>query len=135
MGLLFNEFLQKRDLPVSFVDYVSDKLNTILAYQPEPSNKKAASKGATISNQTGSYTEEANRILFVENLPANTTTEMLQALFSRFAGFEQARLIPARPGIAFVDYSDDYCAGSAMQNLQGFKFTPTNLLKITYAKK
>ena len=109
----------------------------MLASEPSEQKKKPTAAKATpsVSRPTGQFTEEANNILFVENLPANTTAETLQVLFARFAGFLQVRLIRARPGIAFVDFSDEYCAGSAMQNLQGFKFTPTNLLKITYAKK
>ena len=30
-------------------------------------------------------------------------------------------MVPSRPGIAFVDYSDEVQAGLALQGLQGFK--------------
>jgi RNA recognition motif-containing protein len=33
----------------------------------------------------------------------------------------QVRMVPQRPGIAFVEYSDEGQAGTAMQGLQGFK--------------
>jgi len=76
-----------------------------------------------------------NRILFVENLPTETTTLMLQMLFNQYAGFQEARLINGKPGIAFVEFTDAYNSGIAMQALQGFKITPTHLMKITFAKR
>jgi hypothetical protein len=33
----------------------------------------------------------------------------------------QVRMVPQRPGIAFVEYEDEAQAGVAMQGLQGFK--------------
>ena len=33
----------------------------------------------------------------------------------------QVRMVPSRPGIAFVEYDDAGQAGVAMQGLQGFK--------------
>ena len=48
-----------------------------------------------------------NKILFVENLPDASTTEMLSMLFKQFTGFREARLVAARPGIAFVEYENE----------------------------
>lgn len=49
----------------------------------------------------------ANKILFVENLPEQSTTQMLTMLFQQFPGFREVRLVDARPGIAFVEYESD----------------------------
>lgn len=47
----------------------------------------------------------------------------------------QVRLIPQRPGIAFVEYSDERQAGAAMASLQGFKLATDMPLRITFAKQ
>ncbi|RXI04121.1 hypothetical protein DVH24_038395 [Malus domestica] len=76
-----------------------------------------------------------NNILFIENLPHETTSDMLELLFKQFAGFREVRMIDAKPGIAFVEYEDDIQSSVAMQALQGFKVTPQNAIAITFAKK
>ncbi|KAK9281431.1 hypothetical protein L1049_004333 [Liquidambar formosana] len=76
-----------------------------------------------------------NNILFVQNLPHETTPMMLQMLFCQYAGFKEVRMVEAKPGIAFVEYGDEGQSGVAMQGLQGFKITPQNPMLITYAKK
>ncbi|XP_008782587.1 U2 small nuclear ribonucleoprotein B'' [Phoenix dactylifera] len=76
-----------------------------------------------------------NNILFIQNLPHETTSMMLQILFQQYPGFREVRMIEAKPGIAFVEFGDDMQASIAMQALQGFKITPQNPMAITYAKK
>ena len=73
--------------------------------------------------------------LLLQNLPNETTKEMLNALFGRFEGYTSARLIESKPGIAFVDFDAELNATRAMESLQGFKVTPTHALHISYAKK
>jgi len=75
-----------------------------------------------------------HRILFVENLPAQSTDLMLSMLFQQYPGFTEARVIHGK-GVAFVEFSEVFQAAAAMDALQGFKVTQTNLLKITFAKK
>lgn len=79
--------------------------------------------------------EPPNRTLFVQNLPAATTSAMLQMLFQQFEGYADTRMVEARPGIAFVDYQTDGQATTALQGLQGFKITPTNAIQISYQKR
>ncbi|OVA02628.1 RNA recognition motif domain [Macleaya cordata] len=76
-----------------------------------------------------------NNILFIQNLPHETTSMMLQMLFCQYPGFKEVRMIEAKPGIAFVEYGDEMQSTAAMQGLQTFKITPQNPMQITYAKK
>ncbi|XP_021716794.1 U2 small nuclear ribonucleoprotein B''-like [Chenopodium quinoa] len=86
--------------------------------------------------KTGAQESAApNNILFVQNLPYETTSIMLQMLFQQYPGFREVRMIEAKPGIAFVEFDDEDKAAIAMQALQGFKVTPQNPMEITYAKK
>ncbi|KAL6210370.1 hypothetical protein ACLB2K_015603 [Fragaria x ananassa] len=76
-----------------------------------------------------------NNILFVQNLPHEATSAMLQMLFCQYPGFKEVRMVEAKPGIAFVEYENEMQSTMAMQNLQAFKVTPQNSMLITYAKK
>ncbi|CAL0317761.1 unnamed protein product [Lupinus luteus] len=98
----------------------------------------ASNGGPTASFRQGSGAQEAsppNNILFIENLPHETTGRMLEMLFEQYPGFKEVRLIEAKPGIAFVDFEDEVQSSMAMQALHGFKITPQNAMIITFAKK
>ncbi|KAI5415444.1 hypothetical protein KIW84_040760 [Lathyrus oleraceus] len=89
----------------------------------------ASNGGPTASFRPGSTSQEVaapNVILFIENLPYETTGRMLEMLFEQYPGFKEVRSIDAKPGIAFVDFEDDIQSSMAMQALQGFKITPQN---------
>lgn len=76
-----------------------------------------------------------NKILFVQNLPEATTDQMLAMLFQQFPGYQEVRMVDARPGIAFVEFENDMQSSVAMSGLQGFKITPQNAMAISYAKQ
>lgn len=76
-----------------------------------------------------------NRILFVENLPKQTTDTTLSLLFQPYSGFKEARLVNGRPGIAFVEFDDASQSAIAKQALHNFKITPTNNMKVTFARQ
>ena len=76
-----------------------------------------------------------NNILFLQNMPDQTTSMMLQILFQQYPGFREVRMIEAKPGIAFVEYEDENQSMVAMEALQGFKISPENPMAISYAKK
>lgn len=100
------------------------------------SNGGPSASQASREGKPGAREETApNNILFIQNLPLETTSMMLQILFQQYPGFSEVRMIEARPGIAFVEFADDMQASIAMQALQGFKITPQNPMAITYAKK
>ncbi|CAN1171087.1 U1 small nuclear ribonucleoprotein A [Linum perenne] len=75
-----------------------------------------------------------NNILFIQNLPNETTPMMLQMLFQQYPGFKEVRMVEAKPGIAFVEFGDEGQSTIAMQGLQSFKIQQNPML-ITYAKK
>ena len=76
-----------------------------------------------------------HRILFVQNLPEASTPEMITTLFEQFPGFQEARLVPAKPGIAFVEFADAAQAGVALNGLHGFKITPEKAMHVTFGKQ
>lgn len=78
---------------------------------------------------------EPHHILFVENLPEATTSDMLSMLFKQFNGFKEVRMVPAKPGISFVEFGDAMQAGVALNGLQGFKITPEKAIQVTFGKK
>jgi U2 small nuclear ribonucleoprotein B'' len=40
-----------------------------------------------------------------------------------------------KPGLAFVEFHNEFQATRAMESLQGFKVTPAHAMQISYAKK
>lgn len=85
---------------------------------------------------TGAMSEQPpNQILFLTNLPEETNEMMLSMLFNQFPGFKEVRLVPGRHDIAFVEFENEMQSAAARDALQGFKITPTNAMKISFAKK
>lgn len=76
-----------------------------------------------------------NQILFLTNLPDETSEMMLSMLFNQFPGFKEVRLVPNRHDIAFVEFANEMQSAAAKEALQGFKITPTHAMKISFAKK
>lgn len=60
-----------------------------------------------------------NKILFVQNLPEDYDVDGLTAIFGRFEGFREVRLVPGRKGIAFVEYEAEAGAISAKESTSG----------------
>lgn len=85
--------------------------------------------------QSALMEQPPNNILFLTNLPEETTEMMLTMLFNQFPGFKEVRLVPGRHDIAFVEFNNEFQSGSAKDALQGFKISPTHAVKITFAKK
>lgn len=106
----------------------------------KPSSKKsnaAAQGGAAHNASSGQPTgrEAPNKILFLTNLPTETNEMMLTMLFNQFPGFKEVRLVPGRSDIAFVEFDSEVLSSEARHSLQGFKITPSNAMRIAYAKK
>ena len=75
-----------------------------------------------------------NKLLFVQNLPAEASELMVSMLFQQFPGYKEVRMVEQKPGIAFVQFEHEMQSGVAMQGLQGFKITPTNSMAVSYAR-
>lgn len=104
----------------------------------EPKKKK---KKTTLNASSGGIPQSAlaeappNNILFLTNLPEETSEMMLTMLFNQFPGFKEVRLVPGRHDIAFVEFMNEFQSGAAKEALQGYKITSTHAVKITFAKK
>ena len=79
--------------------------------------------------------EVPNSILFMTNLPEDTSEVMLRQLFNQFPGLKDIRTVPGRHDIAFVEYESEMQAAEARSKLQGFEILPTHKLDIKFAKK
>ncbi|KAI9859534.1 MAG: hypothetical protein M1813_006676 [Trichoglossum hirsutum] len=112
---------------------------------PDPSSTRVAkaSRGAGLksSNPTAAAVipDEylpPNKTLFVQNLPEDYDVEGLTAIFGRFEGFREVRLVPGRKGIAFVEYETETGAISAKENTAGMTLGDDNkTIKVTYQRQ
>ncbi|XP_026464016.1 U1 small nuclear ribonucleoprotein A [Ctenocephalides felis] len=99
-------------------------------------SKSSNSDGTTSHSSNNPNAEQPpNQILFLTNLPDETTEMMLSMLFNQFPGFKEVRLVPNRHDIAFVEFATELQSGAARDALQGFKITPSHAMKISFAKK
>jgi len=101
-------------------------------------NKKIALEKSKDTNEDKGEEEEENvipnRILFLQNLPMDITDKMLSYLFVQYPGFKEIRLVPGKPDIAFAEYENELQAQTALKVLDGFNITPTNAMKVEFAK-
>lgn len=70
--------------------------------------------------------------LFVQNLPKEITKQVLELLFEQYPGYFETRHIPGRD-VAFIDFNSFQHGQLAMKDLQNFKVTPENNIKISWA--
>ncbi|KAI1321933.1 RNA recognition domain-containing protein [Xylariaceae sp. FL0255] len=79
-----------------------------------------------------------NKILFVQNLPDDYDIEALTAIFGRFEGFREVRLVPGRKGIAFIEYEAEQGAITAKENTAGMSVGgdgAQKFIKVTYQRQ
>ncbi|XP_018441604.1 U2 small nuclear ribonucleoprotein B'' isoform X3 [Raphanus sativus] len=106
--------------------------------RPNTANGPTPQNGAPAPSSYKPSGQEAmppNNILFIQNLPHDTTTAMLEFLFRQYPGFKEIRMVAAKPGIAFAEFEDDVKSSMAMRGLQDFKITPQYPMLISFAKK
>ncbi|PFH55257.1 hypothetical protein XA68_10258 [Ophiocordyceps unilateralis] len=75
-----------------------------------------------------------NKILFVQNVSPEYDVEALTAIFGRFEGFREIRLVPGRQGIAFVEYEAEQGAIAAKENVAGLTLA-NKAIKVTYQRQ
>ena len=95
--------------------------------------KKQRTTRKTGNSATGASKDWTN-ILLVEDLPSSLSNEMLTFLFRQYPGFKSSRLI-ADKQLGFVEYDSEVQASIALNQLNGFKMTEENILKVSYAKR
>lgn len=100
--------------------------------QNRPSGLK--STGATTSTVIPDEYLPPNKILFLQNVPDDYGAEGLSAIFGRFEGFREIRLVPGRRGIAFVEYEAEQGAIAAKENTAGMALKD-KVLKVTYQRQ
>ena len=77
-----------------------------------------------------------NKILFLQNLPDEYDVDSLTAVFGRFEGFREVRLVPGRKGIAFVEYEAEAGAISAKESTAGMVLGEEGkVIKVVYQRK
>jgi RNA recognition motif-containing protein len=77
-----------------------------------------------------------NKTLFLQNIPDDYyDVDALSALFGRFEGFREVRLVPGRTGIAFVEYETETGAISAKERMANIQLGETSQpIKVTYQR-
>ncbi|KAK2810028.1 hypothetical protein FQN49_008563, partial [Arthroderma sp. PD_2] len=77
-----------------------------------------------------------NKILFLRELPESYDADGLSAIFGRFPGFKEVRLVPGRKGIAFVEYDNESGAISAKEATSGMALGENEKpIKVTYQRQ
>lgn len=97
----------------------------------QPQQPVAAAAPAPVPAQP--EPEFPNRMLFVSNLPPECNELMLSVLFRSYEGFE--RVVQPKPGIAFVEYRDEYGSGLARDALNNFQITEGHKMRVQFAKQ
>lgn len=108
-----------------------------------PARPIKASRGAGLKSSNpgvGAVVPEEylppNKILFVQNLPEEYDVDGLTAIFGRFEGFREVRLVPGRRGIAFVEYEAEAGAISAKESTAGMALGEDNkFIKVVYQRQ
>lgn len=75
-----------------------------------------------------------HNVLIASDLPEACSPEMLTKVLRPFPGFQEVRLVAAKR-VAFIEFTHDGAALSALQSLNNFKLTPDNLLFLNFANK
>jgi RNA recognition motif-containing protein len=109
----------------------------------EPSNArpfKARGAGLKSTSNVAVIPDEylpPNKTLFVQNIPDDYyDADALSALFGRFEGFREVRLVPGRKGIAFVEYETEAGSISAKERMANIPLGETSQpLKVTYQRQ
>ena len=78
---------------------------------------------------------DPHNTLFLQALPDGCSEMMLRTLFDQYSGFERIRMVPGRSEIAFVDFVTIEGATIALQSINGFRLSQTDVLHVTYAKR
>ncbi|KAM0717230.1 hypothetical protein Q7P37_007082 [Cladosporium fusiforme] len=104
-----------------------------LADRPAKNAKPAAAAAAAGGAVPDEYLPP-NKTLFLRDLPENYGQDSLAAIFKRYPGFREIRLVPGRNTIAFAEYEDDTGATAAKEALSGIQLSGQQI-KITFQRQ
>ncbi|PGH14142.1 hypothetical protein AJ79_03259 [Helicocarpus griseus UAMH5409] len=77
-----------------------------------------------------------NKILFLRDIPDSLDQDGLTAVFGRFEGFKEVRMVPGRKGIAFVEYEAETGAISAKEATSGMPLGENGKpIRVTYQRQ
>ncbi|EEP80406.1 conserved hypothetical protein [Uncinocarpus reesii 1704] len=77
-----------------------------------------------------------NKILFLREVPDSYDSAGLTAIFGRFEGFKEVRMVPGRKGIAFVEYESEAGAISAKEATSGMTLGENGKpMRVTYQRQ
>ena len=72
--------------------------------------------------------------LFIDLSPKIFYTRLIYFPFL-FSGFMEVRMVPGKKELAFIEFAEVVQAGIALQQLNGFKLTDTEVLHLTYGNQ
>jgi U2 small nuclear ribonucleoprotein B'' len=75
-----------------------------------------------------------NKVLFLQSLHDSDTKETLVAIYIKFDGFREVRMVPGRKGIAFVEYDTEGQAGMAKAGTSKIVLEDRQI-SVTYQRK
>lgn len=110
---------------------------------PDSTRPAKTAKGAGLKPTSGAAAAvipdeylPPNKILFLRDLPDTADQESLTAVFGRFEGFQEVRLVPGRKGIAFVEYENESGAISAKEATSGIPMGDSGKpIRVTYQRQ
>ncbi|PLB47288.1 hypothetical protein P170DRAFT_511917 [Aspergillus steynii IBT 23096] len=110
---------------------------------PDSTRPAKTAKGAGLKPTSGAATAvipdeylPPNKILFLRDLPDTADQDSLTAVFGRFEGFQEVRLVPGRKGIAFVEYESESGAISAKEATSGMPMGENGKpIRVTYQRQ
>lgn len=101
---------------------------------PAPKKKKPINAVPNLLRPRHPKPMPVHKVLIASDLPDECTQEMLVKVLQPFPGFQEVRLVAAKR-VAFIEFTHDGAALSALQSLNNFKLTPNNLLFLNFANK
>ncbi|THC97957.1 hypothetical protein EYZ11_002594 [Aspergillus tanneri] len=110
---------------------------------PDTARPAKTTKGAGLKPTSGAAAAvipdeylPPNKILFLRDLPDSADQDSLTAVFGRFEGFQEVRLVPGRKGIAFVEYENESGAISAKEATSGMPMgSEGKPIRVTYQRQ
>ena len=104
--------------------------NELQNQQQQNHQQQDTSASESVENKAST---EPKELLFVSQLPKETTELMLKMMFQQVKGLESVDFV-ASEGVAFVRYDRVENATEALNKFQGFKMAEGKFIKINYSK-